>query len=149
MDFTDPVRLILARKGSRVCSVSPHSTVLDAVALMAEEDIGALAVMDDGRPVGILSERDYARKVVLLGRASIDTPVSDVMTYPAPCVSPDESVDACMRAMTNRRIRHLLVLDQGEVTGIISIGDLVNRIISVQAETIGQLHSYIAGSYPG
>jgi CBS domain-containing protein len=148
MEFTHPVRLLLARKRSTICSISAHAPVRDALVMMAEEDIGALAVMEMGRPLGIFSERDYARKVILLGRSSADTPVSEVMSHPPPCVSPEETVDSCMRMMTARRIRHLLITEHDKVTGIVSIGDLVSWIISVQADTIGQLHSYIAGSYP-
>jgi CBS domain-containing protein len=148
MVFTDSVRLLLARKGSKVCSISPDAPVLEALAVMAKEDIGALAVLEKGRPLGIFSERDYARKVILLGRSSAHTRVSEVMSRPAPCVTPEDTVDSCMRIMTSGRIRHLLAVESDEVTGIVSIGDLVSWMISVQADTIGQLHDYIAGSYP-
>jgi CBS domain-containing protein len=99
--------------------------------------------------VGLFSERDYARKVILQGRVSRETPVYEVMSTPAVWVAPEDTVDECLRTMTRNRVRHLPVVEDGRVAGIVSIGDLVNWVISVQAETIGQLHSYIAGSYPG
>ncbi|MES1262361.1 MAG: CBS domain-containing protein [Acidobacteriota bacterium] len=148
MEVTGTVHSVLARKGSAVSSISPDATVYEAVARMAEEDIGALAVIENRRLAGIFSERDYARKVILLGRSSKDTKVSEAMTHPAVCVLPEESVEDCMRLMSARRNRHVLVLDRGELCGIVSIGDLVNWIISAQAETIDHLTNYIAGSYP-
>ncbi len=149
MDFTGTLRTILNRKGSAVSSISPDATVYEAVARMAEEDIGALAVLENHRLIGIFSERDYARKVILLGRASRDTTVREAMTHPAITVPPEESVEDCMRLMIHRRNRHVLVVDRGELCGIVSIGDLVNSIISAQAATIDHLTSYIAGGYPG
>lgn len=148
MEFTGTVRSVLAHKGCAVSSISPDATVFQAVARMAEEDIGALAVTDGRRLVGIFSERDYARKVILLGRSSKDTMVWEAMTQPPGCVTPDVSVEDCMRLMITQRNRHLLVLDHGELAGIVSIGDLVNWIISAQAEQIDQLTHYIVGSYP-
>jgi CBS domain-containing protein len=149
MELNDAISAVLARKGSRVFSVSPGATVFEALQKMADEDIGALAVIDRGQLVGVFSERDYARKIILLGRSSMDTAVGDVMTQPVNVVKPDARVDDCMRIMTDLRIRYLLVVENHDPMGIVSIGDLVNWIISRQAETIGQLHNYIAGSYPG
>lgn len=149
MGITGTLRSVLSRKGSAVSSISPDATVYEAVARMADEDIGALAVIKNDRLLGIFSERDYARKVILLGRSSKETTVADAMTHPAICVPPEESVEDCMRLMITRRNRHVLVLDHGELCGIVSIGDLVNSIISAQAETIDHLTSYIAGGYPG
>jgi CBS domain-containing protein len=148
MELTDKVRLVLRGKGSTVWSVSSDATVYEAVELMAEKDIGALAVVDDDELTGIFSERDYARKIVLLGKSSKQTSVSEIMSHPVIHVAPDDNVDECMRVMTYHRTRHLLVVERGDVLGIVSIGDLVNWIISAQAATIGNLHSYIAGNYP-
>jgi CBS domain-containing protein len=148
MELTDKVRLVLREKGSTVWSVSSDATVYQAVELMAEKDIGALAVVDDDELTGIFSERDYARKIVLLGKSSKQTPVSEIMSHPVIHVAPDDTVDECLRVMTYHRTRHLLVVERGDVLGIVSIGDLVNWIISAQAATIGNLHSYIAGNYP-
>jgi CBS domain-containing protein len=149
MQFNDPVCSVLARKGWKVFSIPPETSVLTAVRQMADKDIGALAVIEGGRLVGMFSERDYARKIILQGRVSRETPVYEVMSTPAESVAPDETVDDCLRLMTRTRVRHLPIVENGRVAGIVSIGDLVNWMISVQAETIGQLHSYIAGSYPG
>ena len=149
MEFNDPVRSVLARKGWKVYSIPPETSVLTAVRQMADKDIGALAVIDGGLLVGLFSERDYARKVILQGRVSRETPVYEVMSTPAVWVAPEDTVDECLRTMTRNRVRHLPVVEDGRVAGIVSIGDLVNWVITVQAETIGQLHSYIAGSYPG
>ena len=149
MEFNDPVRSVVARKGWKVFSIPPETSVLAAVRQMADKDIGALAVIDGGLLVGLFSERDYARKVILQGRVSRETPVYEVMSTPAVWVAPEDTVDECLRTMTRNRVRHLPVVENGRVAGIVSIGDLVNWVITVQAETIGQLHSYIAGSYPG
>jgi CBS domain-containing protein len=149
MEFKDPVRSVLARKGWKVFSIPPETSVLTAVRQMADKDIGALAVIDGGLLVGLFSERDYARKIILHGRVSRETPVYEVMSSPAAFVTPDVTVDECLQIMTRNRVRHLPVVEDGRVIGIVSIGDLVNWVVSVQAETIGQLHSYIAGSYPG
>jgi CBS domain-containing protein len=149
MEFNDAVRSVLASKGSKVYSIPPEASVFTAVQQMADRDIGALAVIDGERFLGLISERDYARKIILQGRVSRETPVFQVMTSPATFVTPEETIDACMRIMTKSRVRHLPVMENDRVVGIVSIGDLVNWIISAQAETIGQLHSYIAGTYPG
>lgn len=149
MELHDSVRSLLGRKGWKVYSVPPEASVLAALRIMADKDIGAVAVVENERLIGLFSERDYARKIILYGKASRETPVHEVMTTPADFVGPDETVDECMRLMTRNRVRHLPVVEKGRVSGMVSIGDLVNWIISAQAQTIGQLHSYIAGSYPG
>lgn len=147
MRFSDPILDVLDRKGWTVYSVSPTTSVYDALREMAARDIGALAVMDGPRLVGILSERDYSRKVMLLGRSSLDTCVEEVMSAPASVLLSD-SVDHCLHLMASARLRHLTVLDRGELIGVISIGDLVNWVISAQAATIDHLHHYIAADYP-
>lgn len=140
---------LLSNKDRRIWSVSPDATVYDAIELMAEKAIGALLVISEGRLVGIISERDYARKVILHGRSSKDTPVREIMTSSLITVTPEHTVDECMRIVTQHRIRHLPVLDEDRLVGVISIGDLVNAIIAAQAHTIDQLHTYITGRYPG
>jgi CBS domain-containing protein len=134
---------LLADKPAGIISVAPDASVLDALKLMAEHDIGALVVLDGGKLVGILSERDYARKVVLLGKSSNDTLVRDIMTHRVLCVSPTQLVDECMELMTQKRCRHLPVVEDKQVIGILSIGDLVKETISEQLATIHQLESYI------
>ena len=136
---------ILRSKGHAVWSVKPTSTVLEALGVMAAHDIGAVLVLDGDRLVGVLSERDYARKVVLAGRSSRDSQVQDVMTPHVICVAPSRSIDECMALMTNKRLRHLPVVDHKRVIGIVSIGDLVKATIDDQQFTITQLQSYIAG----
>jgi CBS domain-containing protein len=139
------VREILSRKGSAVRTVAPTDTVLHALGVMAEHDIGGVVVIDGERLVGILTERDYARRVVLLGRASRDSKVADIMTTRVHCVSPERTVNECMALMTENRIRHLPVLDHKQLIGIISIGDVVKATIAEQEFEIAQLQSYIAG----
>lgn len=139
------VRDILGSKGHDVWAVSPTNTVLEALAAMAEHEIGAVLVMDGEKLVGILTERDYARKVVLAGRSSKDSQVSDVMTSRVVCVAPERSIDECMALMTDKRVRHLPVLDHKRVVGLVSIGDLVKATIADQEFTIAQLQSYITG----
>jgi len=139
---------ILNNKDSHVWSVDPDETVYDAIALMADKRIGALLVVSERRLIGIITERDYARKVILHGRSSRDTQVRDIMTNSLITVTPDHTVDECMRLVTEHRIRHLPVLDDDKLVGLISIGDLVNSIIEAQAQTINHLHSYITGGYP-
>src|SRR3982074_1324260 len=148
MELLDPVLTVLTSKGGDVKSVTPESSVYDALALMARADIGALLVMTGSRLVGVFSERDYARKVILKGKASKETPIWEIMSSPPIVVRPDQTVDECMRLMTEHRVRHLPVVDQGQVVGIVSIGDLVNWTITRQEEHIQQLQQYIAGSYP-
>jgi len=137
------VRTLLEGKGRAIYSVEPQAAVLDAVRLMAEHHVGALVVMRGATLEGIVSERDYARKVVLRGRSSADTPVRDIMSAPVLTVSLDTSVQACMQLMTDRHVRHLPVVDGARVIGMISIGDLVKAVIAEQKAQIEQLESYI------
>jgi CBS domain-containing protein len=139
---------ILNNKDNRIWSMGPEETVYDAIALMADKGIGALLVVSGGQLVGVISERDYARKIILHGRSSKDTLIGEIMTVSPITVTPEYTVDECMRIMTQHRIRHLPVLDEGALVGVISIGDLVNAIIAAQAHTIDQLHTYITGRYP-
>ncbi|HUA26868.1 MAG TPA: CBS domain-containing protein [Steroidobacteraceae bacterium] len=134
---------LLDGKGRALFSIEPEDPVLEAVRMMADRHVGALLVMRGTELAGILSERDYARKVVLLGRSSAETPVWQIMTSPVITVSPDNSIQDCMRLMTERRIRHLPVVDGGRVVGMISIGDLVKAVIEEQQQTIEQLETYI------
>lgn len=135
---------LLDEKGSQVWSIQPDATVYDALALMADKGIGALLVIDDTGPVGLLSERDYARNVVLKGKASKHTPVREIMTTRVVCVAPDQTVEEAMALMTEKRVRHLPVIDDGQMLGIVSIGDLVKSIISEQQFIIEQLEHYIS-----
>lgn len=137
------VQQLLESKRHSVVSVSPSATVLDALKVMAEKEIGAVVVLEDGHLVGIFSERDYARKVVLQGKASKDTPVREIMTDKVVCVRPEQSIDDCMGLMTDKRIRHLPVLDHKKVIGVISIGDVVKEMLSEKEFVIKQLESYI------
>jgi CBS domain-containing protein len=139
---------ILRTKGQTIWSVTPDATVYDAIALMAEKGIGAVLINSEDRLVGIVSERDYARKVILQGRSSKDTRAEEIMTRDLVTVSAEDTVDECLRIMTHHRIRHLPVLSRGKLVGIVSIGDLVKAIIADQAHTIDQLHTYIGGKYP-
>lgn len=139
------VSQILERKGDRVVSVGREAPVLEAVRLMAEHHIGAVLVMEGAQLLGIASERDYARKVVLQGRSSSDTPVHAIMSAPVVCVGPADSVNDCMAIMTERHIRHLPVIDGGRLAGIVSIGDLVKEVIEDQKQEISYLQQYIAG----
>jgi CBS domain-containing protein len=147
----DAVSSVLRRKSGdrQVLSIAPDASVYDAIALMAENSIGALLVVSNGMLVGIMSERDYARKVVLQSRSSKDTRVSDIMTSPVITVSPEHTVEDCMRLMTDKRIRHLPVVQGATIAGIVSIGDLVRSVITVQGETIQYLQQYINGHYQG
>jgi len=143
------VSTVLRGKERKVITITPDASVYDAIALMAENSIGALVVVSNSTLVGILSERDYARKVVLQSRSSKETLVSDIMTSPVVTVSPGHTVEECMRAMTDRRIRHLPVVEGPSIVGIVSIGDLVRSVITAQGETIQLLEQYIGGHYPG
>lgn len=137
------VSQLLQGKGGGVLSVAPDASVFDALKLMAEKNVGALLVMNDGRLHGIMSERDYARKVILLGKSSHELAVSDIMSEDVVTVTPAQMVDECMALMTGRRIRHLPVVDGNRIIGVLSIGDLVKAVIETQRETIQQLESYI------
>ena len=145
MKIYDTVREILKRKGQKVWSIAPESTVYRAIEMMADKHVGALVVMARGKMVGIISERDYARKVILKGKSSKETYVREIMTSPVVFVEPQHSVDDCMKIITENRIRHLPVLDQEKVVGIVSIGDVVNWIMSAQDHTIQQLQNYVSG----
>ncbi|HXA35019.1 MAG TPA: CBS domain-containing protein [Steroidobacteraceae bacterium] len=136
---------LLQTKGTEVFSVEPQDSVLHAIEVMATRHVGALLVMKGGSLLGIISERDYARKVILKNRSSHDTPVSDIMTTPAVSVTPEETVHRCMQIMTEGRFRHLPVVKGGRVVGMLSIGDLVKAVIQEQSEHIEQLERYIAG----
>ncbi|MEZ5465014.1 MAG: CBS domain-containing protein [Lysobacteraceae bacterium] len=139
------VKQLLDEKGHDVASIAPGASVIDALRLMAEHGIGALLVMDGSRLVGVVSERDYARKVALQGRTSATTLVSDIMSAEVQSVSPEDTVNACMHRMTRHRIRHLPVMEGEGVVGVLSIGDLVKAVIADQQEEISQLQQYIAG----
>lgn len=149
MQIAEPVRSILKQKGNAVYSLPPEASVLEAVALMSEKGAGAIAVMRDGRLEGMISERDYARKVVLCGRSSDRTSIGEIMSSPVITVAPEEPVGECLRLMSGRRIRHLPVVEAGRVLGVVSIGDLVKWIVAMQEEKIQHLESFIAGAYPG
>jgi CBS domain-containing protein len=137
------VEQMLEGKAQRLLSVAPDTTVYDALKLMAEHEVGALVVLDGERLAGIFSERDYARKVVLFGKASKETMVREIMTHKVLCVRPEQTVDQCMALMTDKKVRHLPVLDHKKVTGVISIGDVVKEVISEQRFMIEQLENYI------
>ncbi len=137
------VRQLLQAKGSTVHSVMPETRVIDALRLMAEKNIGAVLVVADGRIAGIMTERDYARKVILLGKSSHDIPVREIMSDRVVSVQPGQTVEECMTLMTNKRIRHLPVKDGDKLVGLLSIGDLVKEVIAEQEQTIRQLESYI------
>jgi len=139
------VRDILGAKSPEVWQIAPDATVYEALELMADQDVGALPVVENGRIVGIFSERDYARNLILKGRSSKDTLVSELMTSPVLYISPNQTIDGCMALMTAKRVRHLPVLEGDELIGIITIGDVVCRIISEQDYTIEMLESYITG----
>ena len=142
----DTVASVLRHKGPQIWSIGPDASVYDAIALMAGKSVGALLVIDSAMLVGILSERDYARKVVLQGRSSKETRVADIMTTPVISVTPAHTVHQCMEMVTANRIRHLPVVDAGKVVGIVSIGDLVRKIVATHEETINHLHEYIVGT---
>lgn len=139
------LKRVLDAKGREVYSTTPDASVFDALAKMAERDVGALIVMEAGKVVGIFSERDYARKIILLGRSSRETPVRDIMTSRVVYARPDLTLEECLALMTDKRIRHLPVMDDGEICGVVSIGDLVKGIIAEQRFMISQLEGYVSG----
>ena len=134
---------LLARKNSHIWSISPDATVFDALRLMADRDIGSLVVLEQRRPVGVVSERDYTRKVILRGRSSHDTPVSTIMTTAFAAAQPHIDVDTCMTLMTSHRTRHVLIMKDDDLLGIVSIGDLIRSTIKDQQFTIAQMEQYI------
>ena len=140
------VRQLLQAKGHEIWSARPDTSVFDALQMMAEHNIGALVVLDEGGLVGIFSERDYARKVVLKGKSSRETSVGEIMSQRVSCVGTDQTIDECMALMTDKRIRHLPVLEDDQLVGVISIGDVVRAVISEKEFIIGQLENYITGS---
>jgi len=148
MDVSGTIEKILSQKSGETWSISPDATVYDAIALMAEKNIGALLVMENEKLVGIVSERDYSRKVMLRGKRSRETVVREIMSCELTTAHPRETVEECLRFMTEKRIRHLPVVEGGALRGVISIGDLVKHVISVQNATLEQLRDYISGGYP-
>jgi signal-transduction protein with cAMP-binding, CBS, and nucleotidyltransferase domain len=149
MNLVDTVRLVLKQKDQNIWSVSPDACVYDAIEIMADKSVGALMVVAEGELIGVVSERDYARKVILQGKSSKETQVKEIMTSPAIFVTPEQTVEDGMRIMTDKHIRHLPVIEDRILLGVVSIGDLVKWMISAQQQTISQLHSYITSQYPG
>ena len=149
MDVSGNISAILSQKRQEIFSVSSEDSVYDAVSLLAEKNIGALPVIDGDKLVGMLSERDYTRKVMLRGKRSRETKVAEIMSTDLKVVHPRQPVQDCLRLMTDKRIRHLPVIDGDKVVGIISIGDLVKWVIDVQSAAIAHLESYISGGYTG
>jgi CBS domain-containing protein len=149
MDVSGTIDAILGQKGGEIFSVSPNATVYEAIDLMASRNIGALLVVEDGALLGMMSERDYTRKVMLRGKRSRETQVREIMSSDLTVVTPREPVENCLRMMTEKRIRHLPVVEGETLRGIISIGDLVKWVIASQSATIAHLESYISGGYTG
>ena len=148
MEVTGIVSTILLKKDPTVWSIAPNAMVIDAIQLMSEKNVGALPVVENANLLGVISERDYTRKVILKGKSSKETPVRDIMTEQLITVKPGDSVTECMRIMTEKRVRHLPVLEGTRLVGILSIGDLVNWTISAQKAAIENLERYVTGDYP-
>jgi CBS domain-containing protein len=149
MEITGTISPIVREKGGATHSISPQATVFDAIQLMADRNIGALLVLSGEKLIGIISERDYTRKVALKGKQSKQTLVSEIMFAPVISVSESASVEECMQLMTEHRVRHLPVLDGDRIAGVVSIGDLVNWMICTQREVLNSMEDYISGKYPG
>ncbi|MGJ8643767.1 MAG: CBS domain-containing protein [Luteolibacter sp.] len=149
MEINGTVYDILHNKVGEIWTTNPEATVYEAIRLMGEKNVGALIAIKDDEVVGVLSERDYSRKVALQGRTSRDTKVGEILSSPAITVSSKDGIEKCMQLMTCNRIRHLPVVDEGRLVGLISMGDLVNWAMSSQEQTISQLQGYISGDYPG
>ena len=149
MKTSVPISSLLHHKGSTVWSITPEATVFDAIKLMSDKNVGALPVISHGMLTGIFTERDYTRKVALQGKTSKQTLVKEVLSREIVTVMPSDSIEDCMRIMTESRVRHLPVLQGEELVGIVSIGDLVNWTISAQHEALNQMADYISGKYPG
>jgi CBS domain-containing protein len=148
MEVTGTVNSILARKGSAIWSIAPDATVFEAIQLMADKNVGALPVVQNDQLVGIISERDYTRKVILQGKSSKETPVRDIMTQRLVTADPDDRVTECMQRITENRVRHLPVLEGNKMVGILSIGDLLAWLIAAQGNTIDNLERYVTGDFP-
>jgi CBS domain-containing protein len=149
MDVSGNISVILTQKSREIFSVAPEATVFDAIQILADKNVGALLVLDGDKLVGMFSERDYTRKVVLHGKRSRETKVSEIMSTDLQVTHPQEGVETCLRLMTDKRIRHLPVLDNEKLVGLISIGDLVKWVIASQSATIAHLENYISGGYTG
>jgi CBS domain-containing protein len=149
MDVSGNIGAILNQKSGQIFSVAPNATVFEAIEMLDQKNVGALLVMEGDKLVGMVSERDYTRKVVLRGKRSRETMVSEIMSTDLKLTSPQDGVESCLRLMTDKRIRHLPVMQNGEVIGIISIGDLVKWVIATQSAAIAHLESYISGGYTG
>ena len=149
MKSSVPVSALLHHKGPAVWSIAPEATVLEAIKLMADKNIGALLVVSGGKLLGMFSERDYTRKIVLQGKTSKETRVREILTSKVIFVTPHDSIEECMRLMTEHHVRHLPVLEDKKIVGVVSIGDLVNWIISSQNAAIAQMEQYISGGLPG
>ncbi len=148
MRLEDPIHCVLERKGRDVWGISPGATVFEAIEVMSDRHVGALVVLEGRNLVGVVSERDYARKVILKGRSSRESLVGEIMTSPVVIVTPHHTVGECMEVMTESKVRHLPVVEEGQVVGVLSMGDLVHWVISAQEEIIHELEDYIAGRYP-
>ena len=148
MEITTPVSSLLSQKSGQIWSIGPNFTVFEAISLMAEKNIGAVPVVEDGKLLGIISERDYTRKVILHGRVSRETRVGDIMATGLVTVSPSDSVQKCMQLMTEHHVRHLPVMDGDRMVGLLSIGDVVNWTIATQKNAIQDLTNFVTGAYP-
>lgn len=149
MEVSDPITSVLSNKSSKLCTIHPDATVFNAIEKMSECNVGALPVIEESSLIGIISERDYTRNVILKGKSSQDIDVRSIMTSSLVTIKDTDSVAHSLQTMTKKRVRHLPVMKNGEIVGIVTIGDLVKWIISAQDALIGQLEGYIQGAYPG